>query len=68
MTKKVAVIDTIKVKEKNIRESLDKLRNTLNGKRTEYNINPNDWSYITALSFTESKLKEILDFIESSPK
>jgi len=68
LAKKVAVIDTIKAKEKNIRESLNKLRNSLNGKRGAYNENPNDWSYLTILSFTESKLKEILDFIETSPQ
>lgn len=63
----MTVIDTIKAKENNIR-SRCKLRNTLNGKRTAYDENPNDWSYVTALSFVENKLKEILDFIESSPK
>jgi len=68
LAKKVAVIDTIKAKEKTIRESLGNLRNKLNGKRTDFNNNPNDWSYLTALSFTEDKLKEILDYIESSPQ
>ena len=64
----MALLDTITAKEKNIRESLDKLRGLLNGKRVDYNKNTNDWSYLAALSFTEGKLKEILDFIETSPK
>ena len=64
----MAVIDTIKSKEKNISESLGNLRIKLNGKLTEFNNDPNDWSYLAALSFTEDKLKEILGYIESSPK
>lgn len=63
----MAVIDTIEAKEKNIKESLDTLRKTLNAKHVACQANPNDWSYITILSFTEQKLKEILDYIDSSP-
>ena len=64
----MAVIDIIRTKEKTIRESLDKLRNTLNYKWAGYNENPHHWSYLTALSFTEGKLKKTLDFLEGSPK
>ncbi len=64
----MAVIDTITTKEKSIKELLEKLRNTLNAKRLAYNRNTNDWSYLTSLSFTETKLKEVLEYIESGPK
>ena len=64
----MAVIDTITTKEKNIRESLENLRKNLNNKRIEFNKNPNDWPYLTSLSFTDSKLLEIINYIESSPE
>ena len=62
------VKDKIAVKEKAIKEMLEKLRANLNNKSIEYSKNPNDWSYITSLGFTENKLKEIIDFFETMPK
>ena len=64
----MGVIDTITSKEKCIRDYLDRLRSMLNSKRVEYNKNTNDWSYLTILSHTNNKLKEIIEYIESSPK
>ncbi len=51
-------------KEKKIKIQLECLRSRLNSNRIVYNKNPKDWKYITSLSFTENKLKEILEFLE----
>jgi len=64
----MAVINTIIDKEKNVRELLEKLRTALNNGRVEYNKNTNHWAYITNLSYAETKLKEILDYIDSGPE
>ena len=58
------LVEKILEKEKNIKSQLETLRSKLNSHRLVYNKNPQDWRYITSLSFTENKLKEILDFLE----
>lgn len=55
-------------KEKSVKELLEKLKKHLNQQSIEFNKNPNTWSYITSLSFTETKLKEIIEYFESEPK
>ncbi len=62
----MALKEKITEKEQSIRTLLETLRAELNAKRIIYNQNPNDWTYITSLSFTENKLKEVIEFIETS--
>jgi hypothetical protein len=51
-------------KEKSIKELIDGIKFTLNNQSRVYKGNSNDWTYLTSLSFTETKLKEISDFID----
>jgi hypothetical protein len=60
--------DKITEKEGNVRQQLEKLRSNLNNKRLEFNKTPNDWSYFAALSHTELKLNEILEYFEPNSK
>ncbi len=53
--------DKILKKEKLIRELIERFKGNLNNKSLIFKDNPNDWSYITSLSHTEMKIKEILD-------
>ena len=48
-------------KEKLVKNMLERLRNTLNNKRIEFNNNPNDWNYLTSLCIAEQKLEELLE-------
>ncbi len=64
----MTIKETVTGKEKNVRELLEKLRNNLNEGRVKFNNNPNDWTYLTSLSFSELKLRELMDFFESSSK
>ena len=61
------VYEKITEKEKVIREQLEKLRNTLNQKRLEFNDKPQSWEYLTYLTHTQKKLDELFDYFESSP-
>lgn len=55
-------------KEKSVRELLEKVRTNLNAQSKEFQANPNSWLYITSLTFSETKLKELVEYFESSPK
>lgn len=58
--------EKIEAKEAEIRSHLDELRKKLNEGRLRYNQNSNDWQYYPSLVFTENKLKELLEFFETS--
>lgn len=58
----MTIKEKVEDKEKNIRMMLNQLRDNLNGRRLVYNNNKNDWFYLSALSHTESKLKEVIEF------
>jgi hypothetical protein len=57
----MTINEKIEDKERLVRDMLERLRNTLNNKRIEYNKNPNDWNYLTSLSIAEQKLQELLE-------
>ena len=57
----MTINEKIDSKEKLVKDMLEKLRNTLNNKRIEFNKNPNDWNYLTSLSIAEQKLQELLE-------
>ena len=57
----MTINEKIDGKEKLVKDMLERLRNTLNNKRIEFNKNPNDWNYLTSLSITEQKLQELLE-------
>jgi hypothetical protein len=57
----MTINEKIEGKERLIKDMLEKLRNTLNNKRIEFNKNPNDWNYLTSLSIAEQKLQELLE-------
>lgn len=63
----MTIKEKVEVKEKVIRQQLETIRNTLNAKRLIFNDTPNDWSYITSLTYTETKLNEILNYFNSEP-
>jgi hypothetical protein len=53
----------ISEKEKSIKELIEKLRQHLNSQSITFKENPNNWVYPSSLSFSETKLKEIIEFI-----
>jgi hypothetical protein len=57
----MTINEKIEGKERLIKDMLERLRNTLNNKRIEFNKKPNDWNYLTSLSITEQKLQELLE-------
>jgi len=64
----MSVAERVISKEKIVKELLEKLRNNLNNKSKLFARNSNDWDYITSLTYTEAKLKEILEFFDTAPK
>ncbi len=58
------MINKVVEKEKSIKDLIDGIRLTLNNQSRVYKANSNDWTYLTSLSFTETKLKEISNFID----
>ena len=57
----MTVNEKIEDKERLVKDMLERLRNTLNNKRIEFNKNPNDWNYLTSLCIAEQKLEELLE-------
>ncbi len=60
--------EKITEKEILIRELIGELKSNLNRRSLIFKENPNDWSYLTSLSHTEMKIKEILEFLDTLPK
>jgi hypothetical protein len=60
----MTINEKIRDKEKAVRTQLDLLRNHLNTKRQEFDKNPQSWEYITSLGITETRLKELLDYLQ----
>lgn len=58
------VKEKVEEKEMLIKGLLEILRKKLNDKRIEFNKTPNDWQYLTTLSHTENKLRELLTYFE----
>ena len=56
-------VDKIKEKEIKVKGLIDDLRTILNSKSIDYSKNTNDWSYLTSLTHTETKLKELIDLL-----
>lgn len=54
-------------KEGSIRVKIETLRKKLNEGRIKYNSNSNDWSYLSSLTFTEKKIQEILEYLDTNP-
>ncbi len=51
--------EKITIKEKSIRGLFENIKNTLNKTSKISKENPNDWRYLTILSFTETSLLEL---------
>ena len=60
----MTVREKVQEKEKSVKALLDALRNHLNGKRIEFDKSPNTWEYISTLGITETRLKELLDYLQ----
>jgi len=60
----MTIREKVQEKEKSVKALLDGLRNHLNGKRIEFDKAPNSWEYISTLGITETRLKELLDYLE----
>jgi hypothetical protein len=51
--------EKIIIKEKSIRIMFENIKNTLNNTSKFSKENPNNWTYLTILSLTETKLLEL---------
>ena len=63
---KMTIKEKVQDKEKAVKALLDGLRNHLNSKRIEFDKAPNSWEYISTLGITETKLKELLDYLKET--
>lgn len=55
----MTVQEKVESHERNIKEQLETLRNTLNDLSKAYKKNPTDWQYLTALSYSINGLTEL---------
>jgi hypothetical protein len=62
----MTIKEKITQKELSVKELLITLRNNLNSKSLRHSKNPQDWDYLTSLSFTELRLNEIVEFLENN--
>ncbi|MFT3933234.1 MAG: hypothetical protein QM726_06435 [Chitinophagaceae bacterium] len=60
----MTIKDKVQEKEKAVKALLDGLRNHLNSKRQEFDKAPNSWEYISTLGIAETRLKELLDYLQ----
>ncbi len=60
----MTITEKIRDKERSVRALLEQLRSHLNGKRVEHDKNPQSWEYITTLGIAETRLKELLGYLE----
>ena len=64
----MSIQEKIVEKENSVRLLLETIRKTLNAQSKEFQANPNSWNYLTSLAFSEIKLKELVEYFESTPK
>jgi len=62
----MTIKEKVQDKEKAVKALLDGLRNHLNSKRIEFDKAPTSWEYISTLGITETKLKELLDYLKET--
>ena len=62
----MTIKEKVQEKEKAVKSLLDELRNHLNGKRVAFDKAPQSWEYISTLGITESRLKELLDYLKET--
>ncbi|MEP7279500.1 MAG: hypothetical protein ABI813_12700 [Bacteroidota bacterium] len=61
----MTIKEKVQEKEKSVKILLDALRSHLNGKRLDWDKSPQSWEYISTLGITETKLKELLDYLQA---
>ncbi|MDE3248804.1 MAG: hypothetical protein KGO82_09105 [Bacteroidota bacterium] len=59
----MTIQEKVKEKEQSVRALLDALRLHLNTKRLDFDKAPQSWEYISTLGITETRLKELLDYL-----
>ena len=64
----MTIKEKVSEKEQSIKELMAQVRTQLNNNSIEFNKNPQDWTYLTALSTTETKLKELIDYYQEINK
>lgn len=64
----MSIKEKVTEKEKSVKGLFEQLRNCLNGERIKFDKDPNGWSYITSLTHSETKLKELIAYFETAPK
>ena len=62
----MTIKEKVQEKEKAVKIKLDALRAHLNSKRQEFDKSPQSWEYISTLGITETKLQELLDYLQTS--
>lgn len=62
----MTIKEKIQDKEKAVKTLLDSLRNHLNSKRQEFDKSPQSWEYISTLGIAETKLKELMDYLQQT--
>jgi len=60
----MTIREKVQDKEKAVKTLLDGLRNHLNSKRQEFDKAPNSWEYISTLGIAETRLRELLDYLQ----
>jgi len=60
----MTIREKVQDKEKAVKALLDALRSHLNGKRVEFDKAPNSWEYISTLGIAETRLQELLDYLQ----
>ena len=61
----MTIKEKVQDKEKAVKTLLDGLRTHLNNKRLDYDKAPQTWEYISTLGITETRLKELLDYLKA---
>jgi len=59
----MTIQEKVKEKEQSVRALLDALRLHLNSKRQAFDKAPQSWEYISTLGITETRLKELIDYL-----
>lgn len=59
----MTIQEKVKEKEQSVRSLLDNLRHHLNSQRQAFDKAPQSWEYISTLGITETRLKELLDYL-----
>jgi len=60
----MTIKEKVQDKEKAVKTLLDELRNHLNSKRLAFDKAPASWEYISTLGITETRLKELLEYLK----